>query len=175
MRVPARDDLRRVRRRIRLLAACIDGPTDVWLAVRMLGWRIALPALKYRLPLPKLAELMWLDGGTRARRADQERRITMLARGLYGPRELLPLDNCLERSLVLYRFLSEAGAAPRLLVGVGGADSVLGHAWVILDGEPVHETRASLEEWAPVLAFGAGGAAQRLEPQGADALLEDPA
>jgi hypothetical protein len=75
----------------------------------------------------------------------------------------------------LYRFLSEAGAAPRLLVGVGGADSVLGHAWVILDGEPVHETRASLEEWAPVLAFGAGGAAQRLEPQGADALLEDPA
>jgi hypothetical protein len=164
MRLPTRHDMSRVRRRARTLAACIETPSDVWLTARMLAWRIVLPALKYMIPLPRLAGLMWSEARRPPRRAGREQQIATLARGLYGPWELRALDNCLERSLIVYRFLSEAGAAPRLLVGVGKDDFVRGHAWVTLDGEPVNESRDSLDEFVPILAFGQGGAAQRLDP-----------
>ena len=76
MRVPSRDDLGRLRRRLRLLAACIDGPSDLRLGARMLCWRIVLPALKYLLPLPKLVRLMWAQPRSASRRAWQEAGIT---------------------------------------------------------------------------------------------------
>jgi hypothetical protein len=69
---------------------------------------------------------------------------------------LLVSTNCLERSLVLYRVLSRAGAQPALILGARrDAPSVAGHAWIEVDGAPVCEPER--EAYAPIVAFGARG------------------
>jgi hypothetical protein len=152
-------------RRIRVLRDSISSPADGWLAMRMLGWRLAVPLLKWRLPLPRLARLMWSPRGRRERDRAREQRIVTLSEALSGRRGG-QLDNCLERSLVSYRFLSQAGAEPELAFGVARDrdDPVRGHAWVRLDGEPVHDSPELLERFQELGAFGSGGV---LSPPGA--------
>jgi hypothetical protein len=153
-------------RRIRVLRDCISSPADGWLALRMLGWRVTVPLLKWRLPLPRLARLMWSSRSRDERDDAREQRIVTLSEALCGPRGGRLLDNCLERSLVSYRFLSQAGAAPELAFGVARDrdDPVRGHAWVRLDGEPVHDSPVALERFEELGAFGPGGV---LSPSGA--------
>ena len=160
MRLPLRQ---RLAGRFRVIRGCIRSPADVWLALRMAGWRLVVPLLKWLVPLPRLARMMW----TRSRRAERdparEQRIVTLAEALCGPHGGRLLDNCLERSLVSYRFLSQAGAEPELAFGVARdkSDPVQGHAWVRLDGEPVHDSVAALERFEELGAFGRAGALSR--------------
>src|SRR5206468_7627974 len=114
---------RRSLRRARALRAGIRSPADVWLAARILAWRAVLPLLKWLLPLPKLVRLMWA-GRERERQPAHERRVVYLARKLSGPGGDGRLDNCLERSLVTYRYLSAAGAEPELVVGMASEGDV---------------------------------------------------
>jgi transglutaminase superfamily protein len=134
----------------------------------MAGWRLAVPVLKWRLPLPRLARLMWTPSRREQRDRPREERIVTLSEALCGPHGDSVLDNCLERSLVSYRFLSQAGAEPELAFGVARDrdDPVPGHAWVRLDGEPVHDTPFALERFEELGAFGAGGV---LSPTGGPA------
>ena len=150
---------RRVWGRARVIGGCIRSPADAWLAVRMAGWRLMVPLLKWRLPLPRLARLMWA-GRARERDRARETRIVTLSEALCGPHGGRRLDNCLERSLVSYRFLSQAGAEPELAFGVARdkADPVRGHAWVRLDGQPVHDSPTALERFEEIGAFGPAGA-----------------
>jgi hypothetical protein len=165
MTAARRDLVPRVRRRLRLLGSWIATPADLWLATRMVGWKLVLPVLKYVLPLSALARLMW-SKGRREPSVRRERQIAGLAQGLYGPRSLRALDNCLERSLVGYRFLSQSGSEPRLVVGIDKAgEPVKGHAWLTIRGEPVGELPADLEPFIPVVAFGRGGVAEPLDAQ----------
>ena len=60
---------------------------------------------------------MWWSGEPDAPSAERNERIAALARGLSGPADIRALDNCVEHSLLVYRFLSKAGARPELLVG----------------------------------------------------------
>ena len=142
-------------RRARVLRAAIHSPRDVWLALRMAGWRLALPVLKWMLPLPRLAALMWAGTERRVRDTAREQQITTLARGLSGRRGGRTFDNCLERSLVAYRFLSRVGAEPHLVIGVSRDTPIRGHAWVRLDGEPLGDR---VDEFEEVTAFGPEGA-----------------
>lgn len=163
---------RRIAGRARVIASCIRSPSDVWLAARMTGWRLALPLLKWRLPLPRLARLMWTRSSGAERDRDREGQIVTLAEALCGPHGDSVLDNCLERSLVSYRFLSQAGADAELAFGVARDrdDPVRGHAWVRLDGEPVHDTPLALERFQELGAFGEGGVlSQTPAPSGAPA------
>ena len=67
-------------------------------------------------------------------------------------------SNCLERSLLAYRFLSRAGADPRLVVGVGNVDGKMaGHAWVTVNGVPVHEPAETVDRFALLIEFGRDG------------------
>jgi hypothetical protein len=83
---------------------------------------------------------------------------------------------CLERSLLAYRFLSGAGANPRLVVGIqpgdtsGTGSSLIGHAWIVVDGEPLFESPASLSEYTSFFSFGRAGALDAPIPDGAPAL-----
>jgi len=52
--------------------------------------------------------------------------------------------NCLERSLVLFRGLGEAGARPELWFGVRADDARDGHVWVVLDGVAAGDDPATL-------------------------------
>jgi hypothetical protein len=157
---------RRVFGRARVVLGCIHSPVDVWLIPRMAAWRLAVPLLKWRLPLPRLARLMWTHGSRPDRDRAREQRIVTLAEALCGPHGRRALDNCLERSLVSYRFLWQAGAEPELAFGVARdrQDPVPGHAWVRLDGAPVHDSLAALERFEELGAFGRGGV---LSPNGA--------
>jgi len=97
---------------------------------------------------------MWLEPRGGARDPVQERRtiraVARLSRAHGG--------NCLERSLVLYRYLARANADPRLVVGMARPDEYLGHVWVTVDGQPLLETPESLAPYTDVAGFGRGGA-----------------
>jgi hypothetical protein len=75
--------------------------------------------------------------------------------------------DCLQRSLLLYRELSKAGADPTLMVGFRRtADRTEGHAWVTAQGV---DASAPGEGGAYVTAFcfGAGGELCPVPPDGA--------
>ena len=93
---------------------------------------VLLRPLKRMLPLPKLVQLMWtsprVSAGNTACEQRSVRVVSRLSRASGG--------NCLERSLILYRYLSHAGAQPRLVVGMARPEEYLGHVWVTVDGQP---------------------------------------
>jgi hypothetical protein len=124
--------------------------------VEMILWSLLLPVLKRMLPLRRLVMLMWAAGpGGQAR--GEARPIVVLSASLTRLRPRLR-SNCLERSLLAYRFLSRAGADPRLVIGVGNVDGKMaGHAWVTLDGVPVHEPPETVVGFAPLVEFGREG------------------
>ena len=128
--------------------------SNLLLAVRMSTWVVALPLAKRAVPIARLARLMWLD--QREERSEE--------RQLFTTRLACRLTrfsgaNCLDRSLILYRYLAGEGADPTLVLGVprAGAKRAGGHAWVVVDGAPVVESAHELARYEPVVAFGAGG------------------
>src|SRR5579871_6309761 len=131
--------MHRVLRRLRSFA-------DVSLAARAFAWACVLPVLKHLLPIQSLASLMHRPPGPRRYRdARLEDQIVTFAR--WGARLVRwrAGGNCLERGLIAYRYLCAAGAQPTLVVGIGKNErGVLGHAWVVVDGQPMGEHRAAL-------------------------------
>jgi hypothetical protein len=152
-----------VRRHLGTFRACVRTPADAWLLARMTAWAVWLPMLKYLLPLPKLVRLASAAPRGTGRRPEQEGKIIALSRWIYAP--VFPADRgCLQRSLLAYRFLGEANAGPRLLVGVRkDAGKVLAHAWVSVDGEPRGEAPDWVAGFKAMLAFGADGRPQPAE------------
>ena len=129
--------------------------SDVPLLMRMTGWALLLPLLKRLLPLPALVRFACVPPGRAARDRDRERHVAALVRRLYGS-PLVRDENCLERSLLLYRLLGRLNASPDLVTGVRrDEDGVVGHAWVAVDGEPVGEARESIDGFEVILSFDA--------------------
>jgi len=96
---------------------------------------------------------MWRRTTGRDRNPEREERVVAIVRGLSRRTG----GNCLERSLVLYRFLSRLNAEPELVAGMGKAGEVICHAWVELDGQPLLESPESLKPYAEVVRFCADG------------------
>jgi hypothetical protein len=97
---------------------------------------------------------MWLSPHGAARDPEREQRtirvVARLSRTSGG--------NCLERSLVLYRYLARANADPHLVVGMAKPDEYLGHVWVTVDGRPLLETSETLGGYTEVVSFRVGEA-----------------
>ncbi|MDQ2805837.1 MAG: lasso peptide biosynthesis B2 protein [Chloroflexota bacterium] len=124
----------------------------------MAGWAVTLPLLKRMLSLRRLVRLLAPPAAPTPRDPAAEAQILRIVRRLYHPARHSPGTNCLERSLVLYRYLVRAGAKPHLVIGMappGGA--FRGHAWVEVAGHPVGETRADLAPYQPLVVFGPAG------------------
>jgi Transglutaminase-like superfamily len=154
-----------VGRRSRFAVSLVASPADAWLALRMVGWRLVLPVLKGRLSLTRLVGLMWRGERARPVTAAREARVAEIARVVFRSEHVSRQGNCLERSLVLYRYLSAAGADPHLVVGMRGNEApVRGHAWVTVRGEPVEEPPQSLEGLARVVSFHGDGSQPRSRP-----------
>jgi hypothetical protein len=139
------------------LRNAVASPGDAWLLARMLGWSLALPALKFVLPLQRLARLMHSESRLGP---DPHRfaRIVALAAWVFKSRSKRQRENCLERALVTYRYLGRAGAKPELVVGISkDRDSTFGHVWVTVDGHPVHDTAAYLRRFSSLVSFGSDG------------------
>lgn len=143
---------------LRTFRRMVASPNETVLALRMAAWTAVLPLLKRILPLPRLVGLMTPAERSAKRDPRREQRIAAIAKRLYHTRPVTHRDNCLERSLVAYRFLSRAGAEPMLVVGFRREQKdIHGHVWVIVDGEPVHETPGELSAYETVTAFGSDG------------------
>jgi hypothetical protein len=137
---------RRVRR---FFALAVSSPSTAWLLARMLAWNYGLRALKGVLPFKTLLRL--------ARPAPvEEADPAQLARVEFLLHRMSRNGDCLERSLVAYRFLSLAGAKPTLCLGLDrDPPRREGHAWVTIDGRPLLESPESLARFAPVAVIDA--------------------
>jgi hypothetical protein len=123
------------------------------LRLRMLPWALGLPVLKHVLPLPVLARVCWSR-----RRSRRPVAIEFIVRAGLRTRPIPSRGNCLERSLLLYRYLSWAGAEPTLATGVRLEDGRLhGHAWVTVTGVSVGESPEEVGTYTPVVSFGPQG------------------
>jgi len=115
---------------------------------------MALPVLKYLLPIGTLTRLMWVNPRSREGRPPGRPDVVLKAWRRGG--RLLVSPNCLERSLLLYRLLSREGANPTIVFGVDrGGETVAGHAWVEIDGAVVHD--AGTADYTRVATFGING------------------
>jgi hypothetical protein len=131
----------------------------------MMLWSLLLPALKRMIPLRRLVAL--LAGTGRGRAEASWPRIVRWSAALtkLRPRSR---SNCLDRSLLAYRFLTRAGAEPHLVLAVTqAAEGVAGHAWVTVSGEPIHEPAASVTRFTQILEFDSHGHAVAQAPAGA--------
>jgi len=138
---------------VRVLRRDFSTPKDLWLIWRMAWWAVALRVLKRLLSIKTLARLVRRDAPEGPRAPEWERKIVRVAFRLTGP---VGPDGkgCLERGLLLYRFLGASGARPRLVVGLSREDHRLaGHAWVTVGGLPVGESVESLAAFIPVVSF----------------------
>ncbi|HUR73960.1 MAG TPA: lasso peptide biosynthesis B2 protein [Sporichthya sp.] len=142
-------------------------PADAVLTARMVGWALVLPVLKAVLPLRRLVRLMALSAPATPRNPDAEHAIANLARIAHRVVGLGRRDNCLERSLIAYRYLGAANASPLLVVGArNDQHTIEGHVWLTVDGVPVHDEAAALSRFTPVTAFDASGAPVPSAPTG---------
>jgi hypothetical protein len=118
---------------------------------------VLLGILKHLVPLPWLAKWTWRETtGPRDRVA--ERRLTANVLRLSKLLRISDRD-CLQRSLLLYRFLSAVGADPELVVGFREQDGkIIGHAWVLVNDMSIVEPESDLVRFSPVLRLGARGA-----------------
>jgi hypothetical protein len=124
---------------------------------RLLPAYLLLGLFKHFVPLTWLARLAWSPPAGRGDREAEERLAARLLRisRLIG----VPDRDCLQRSLLLYRVLSRAGADPTLTVGFQQIDGrIQGHAWVAVDGRPLNESDANLARFTSALSFGVSGA-----------------
>lgn len=145
---------------IRNISSRFSSPADVVLALRIMGWALALPIVKRVVPVRSLARVMHQVPKASVRDAAREDRIVTFARWAARLIRWKSGGNCLERGLIAYRYLGAANAQPLLVVGLDRqeAGELIGHAWVIVDGRPAGETAASLIRYTPVFAFGPDGA-----------------
>jgi hypothetical protein len=125
---------------------------------RLAPFYFAVAALKHVVTLPVLTRWAWRSPAPQRDHAEELR----LARCVVKLTHLAgaPDRNCLERSLLLYRELSRAGASPELCVGFRPGPpgrSVDGHAWVTVDGQPVLEEQELPEPHQSVVRFGDRG------------------
>jgi hypothetical protein len=148
----------RARCHIASLRRSVSSPSEAWLLLRMLGWSAVLPLAKFALPLPLLVRLMRSSSGRATRDRRREARIAAIAAWVFKTRPPGSRDNCLERALVTYRYLSRAGAKPDLFVGLTQpGEDLLGHAWVVVEGRAVHDEPQTLRRYATLLVFGSDG------------------
>jgi hypothetical protein len=149
---------RRIRPHFASLRKAIAKRSDLWLLVRMLGWSAVLPLAKRLLPLPRLVAVTRPRGRRGSRDPELEVRIVLLAAWVFRNRLGRSRDNCLERALVTYRYLSRAGADPELVIGMAPeAGGIRGHAWVTVEGTPVHDSPERLGRFESLVVFTSDG------------------
>ena len=136
----------------------------------MLAWRVVLPLLKRRVPLARLARKMSRKPGSGIW-ADPADRVPDYVRRLYRP--------SVGRAT---RASASSGASSRIVscpepvptpgswsASARGMRAVIGHAWVVVDGEPLFESEASLGEYESFFSFGRDGALDRSISDGGQA------
>jgi Transglutaminase-like superfamily len=132
--------------------------TQAWWAMRVVMWLCVLPLRLHRHTLPELLERLTPRYPRPQRSAPQEREmavriVTRLCRlrcfqGRFFPRL------CLRQSLTLYYVLARLGEPVALHLGVSkNGETLRGHSWVTVQGEPVAERAPPEEACRPLYRF----------------------
>ncbi len=127
----------------------IQSPSEAWLLLRMLGLLVRLPRLVRRCSLPDVVSAVTAPRHCRAR--FEAHKVGLYAdfwtRTLWFARR----RPCLFRSLLLYRFLPEAGLSPTIYFGAKKngpeEDGLAGHAWVKVGDQLVADTPENIGEY----------------------------
>ena len=134
--------------------------TALFDVLRLLPAYVSFGVLKHVVPLSRLARWAWSPpaGAGDDTAVDPERAVRAVTR--ISRRFAVTDRDCLQRSLVLYRELSRAGARPTLVMGFApGTSGLAGHAWV--ETEARGPGRSVLSEdvsaYSAAAAFGDGG------------------
>jgi hypothetical protein len=148
--------------RLKRLRAEVGTPGDVLLGAAIITWALVLRPLKYIVPLPVLIRALRRKPQATSRNLRKERQVVAFARWASRVTAFPSRGNCLERSLIAYRYLTALGANPTLVVGfgIGPNRDVRGHAWVVVDGQPVDDSDDALAGFEETMAFGPDGAPQ---------------
>jgi len=137
------------------------------LVIGMVAWTMVMPILKRLLPLRALARLMWRSPRLRERDPKREAEVVALVDALFRHGRLPRRHNCLERSLIMYRYLSSLNAAPALIVALNrDSQTIHGHAWVLVGGKPVAEDQQVMEGLETIVRFGPGGVVEPVSEVG---------
>lgn len=146
------------RRAMHRFVLVIRHPADLWLLLRISVWALVLPALKRMIPLQTLARWMWVAPG----RSVEQHRDEKIGAAVRWISIFIYRDDtsCLERSLLLYRFLSASDKNPVLISGLKRTEDQgwKGHAWIMVDGKPFDESEASVKEFKTLMIYGNNGA-----------------
>lgn len=147
--------IRSFRRRLATVRGHVRSLSDALFVARLLAWRVTLAALKRTIPLARLTRLMANPSG---RPMSDTRRVVEMVDWVYGPRRSADLGNCLDRSLVLYRFLSRSEPETRLVIGMRrGPSGVEGHAWVTAGDLALGTVTGPDGDFVPLAAFDSDG------------------
>ena len=67
--------------------------------------------------------------------------------------------NCLEKSLLLLRYLGRAGEEPCLVVGIrqDAGSGTTGHVWIEIEGAPFEENESTLRAFTRVVEYDTRG------------------
>ncbi len=126
--------------------------TTPGLILRAALWMAVLRVLKFAMPLPRLVALVQHGVRPHRRRPTLEARTVAVVDRVASAFRLDGQGHCLERSLTMFRLLRQAGAVPRLVIGLKRADDrVGGHAWIMVDGVVVGET--GIDDYATIISF----------------------
>jgi hypothetical protein len=149
--------LERARRPLAAVARARRGlrtRADISLLARMIACAVFIRVFKRILPLATLTRLLRPKAQHGTRRPVREVKIAQFADWIVGVR----LGRCLERSLLVYRFLGRTEEAPRLVVGLRRCEGdIRGHAWVVYGGRVFNESEAAVAGFETVVEFGPDG------------------
>jgi hypothetical protein len=146
--------------RARIVREVLAHRDERGLVVRMLMWRLLVSTLKHVVPIRRLVTIASgsKPGVAAAGTLPSPNRIVELARLACRPRLIRSQDNCLDRSLIAYRYLRAAGASPSLVIGFGrDGGAVRGHAWLPIGGNEVGEPHRTREDFKELVRFTADG------------------
>ena len=129
------------------------GPSGWLLVARMTLWRVTLPVLRRALNTERLVRLLAAPHSY-PRDPGQETLVLAIAGRLWRRSQ----GTCLERSLAAYRALGRIGASPRfVLAATHDHGSIVGHAWVEVDGRAVLEATDPRARFTALVEFDAAG------------------
>jgi len=148
---------RRLLGRLRRAASTIGSAADAILFLRMVGWALALRSLKVVMPIRSLVRLMASPSSARLTGRTRDR-VVELADLAHRAAGMGLRENCLERSLIIFRYLGGTESSPHLVVGAkAGQGRVEGHVWVTVGEETVYHEAGHTDEYVPVTSFAADG------------------
>lgn len=127
-------------------------PRDWLLIARMLSILLLFGVLRHVRSLPELIQTLDPGSEKSANALPVDRKVQIcdaILRRLYGK------DYCLRRSVILFHVLRRDGIPVRFVMGVvvRENDSLFGHAWVEMDGEPLAEAVDPRESYAVTYSY----------------------